>query len=76
MNQEYAHRDFKKRRQKRDRAPRPEPVLPTEMTAAGYAMEAELEHRRVVARKEALRKSRLKKHQMFAVTLQGGSIKP
>jgi hypothetical protein len=73
MNQEYAHRDFKKRRQKRDR---PEPVLPTEMTAAGYAMEAELEHRRVVARKEAMRKSRLKRHQLFAVTLKGGTVKP
>jgi hypothetical protein len=54
---------------------KPEPELPTEMTAAGYAMEAELEHRRAMARKEALRLARLKKHKLYAVTLRGGEVK-
>jgi hypothetical protein len=74
MNREYAHRDFKKRRLKRD--PRPEPVLPDEMTPQGISMQIELEHRRVTAIEEAMRKSRLKKHQLFAVKLQGGIVKP
>jgi hypothetical protein len=52
------------------------PELPDEWTPAAVAMEREFQHRREAELKEALRKSRLKKHKIFAVTLQGGSVKP
>ena len=45
------------------------------MTAEGHAMEVELEHRRAVARKEAMRKSRLKKYKLYAIRLQGGEVR-
>jgi hypothetical protein len=54
----------------------PEPTLPDEMTPQGIAMEAELERRRMAAQKEAIRKSRLKRHKLYAVKLQGGEVKP
>jgi hypothetical protein len=54
---------------------KPEPELPTEMTAAGHAMEEELERRRSAAQKAAVRLARLKKHKLYAVTLRGGEVK-
>lgn len=77
-HKQYAKWGYEQRRRHRnDRAPLgPDPVLPTEMTAEGVAMEVELEHRRVTARKEALRKSRLKPYKLFAIRLKGGEVKP
>ena len=75
-DKERAHRGYKERRQRRDeRALGPEPQLPTEMTAAGLAMEVELEHRRVMARKDALRKARLKPYKLLSVRFQGGEVR-
>jgi hypothetical protein len=62
-------------RRQRQREARTPLELPAEMTPEGIAMQIELERRREAELKEALRKSRLRKHQLFAVTLQGGSVK-
>ena len=45
------------------------------MTKEGLAMELELEHRRLAARKEALRRARLKPYQILAVRFQGGEVR-
>jgi hypothetical protein len=72
----YANRCRKRRDSAQARQKLIEPVLPDEMTPEGVAMEVELEHRRVKARKEALRSARLKRHKIFAIQLQGGTVKP
>jgi hypothetical protein len=53
----------------------PESELLSEMTPQGHAMQAELKRRREAASKEALRKSRLKRHKLFALELIGCEVK-